>query len=300
MTSKPLDGLRILNVIIDYRQRPTEYVRVAPIAVWVLEYFLNLDREVQLYTSMKRWSIPLTLFLLARYMPAVLTSVAIYNDLSPSVDANQCTINYTIVYTGFFLVMTASEGLLLMRSLALWHDRRLVKVTLIVFYSIVVMAMLSCHIASACLLDALCTQSNPPSDLDLEITIMVTRLIAGLFCSVYCFELAIVISTVIHVMRPRYAERLVTIVTYGSLFYVSVLLLVSTVNITLFLLPPTDGDTATLDIFEIVLHSTLACRIFFRLREACEWQEDFGTTVSSDEILFAPDAFPLNTIGSVA
>ncbi|OJA08921.1 hypothetical protein AZE42_11636 [Rhizopogon vesiculosus] len=110
MTSKPLDGLRILNVIVDYRQRPTEYVRVAPIAVWVLEYFLNLDREVQLYTSMKRWSIPLTLFLLARYMPAVLTSVAIYNDLSPSVDANQCTINYTIVYTGFFLVMTASEG----------------------------------------------------------------------------------------------------------------------------------------------------------------------------------------------
>ncbi|OAX33824.1 hypothetical protein K503DRAFT_869308 [Rhizopogon vinicolor AM-OR11-026] len=299
MASKFLDKLYILNVIIDYRQQPTEYVRVAPLTVWVLDYFLTLDHEVHFYTSKKGWGIPLILFLLTRYIPAVLTSVAIYNDLSPSVDTNQCTINYSIVFTGSFLVMMASEGLLLMRALVLWYNYRFVKVTLIVLYSIVVMAMLACDIAFSSLINATCTQSNPPSDLDLEITMLVTHLIVGLFCSVYFFEFVIVMSTVIYAMRSRYAGRLVSKLTHGSLFYISVLLAASTANITLCLLPVANGETAMLNMFEIVLHGTLACRIFFRLREASERLGDFGTTVFSSEIRFA-DTFPSSTIKSVA
>ncbi|OJA13296.1 hypothetical protein AZE42_07684 [Rhizopogon vesiculosus] len=158
---------------------------IAPIAVWLLDYFLTLDHEVHLYTSKRGWGMPLILFLLARYMPVVLASVSIYNDLSPSIGANQCTINYSILFTGSFLVMIASEGLLLMRALVLWYNYQFVKVTLIVLYSIVVMAMLACAIAASSLINATCTQSNPPSDLDFEITMLVRYLIVGLFCSVY-------------------------------------------------------------------------------------------------------------------
>jgi hypothetical protein len=48
-----------------------------------------------------------------------------------------------------------------------------------------------------------------------------------------------------------------------------------------------------------VLHGTLACRIFFQLREACERQGDLGTTVVCSGMHFAFDAVPLSTLRTV-
>ncbi|KAG1729957.1 uncharacterized protein EDB91DRAFT_1158301 [Suillus paluster] len=298
MTHEFFDKPHILNVLVDYRQQTTEvgcYVRVASTAVWILDYFLTLDQEVHFFTTKKGWSMAHVLFVLARYMPAVSTGVSIYNDLSPSLDESQCVVNYKVSDTALFLVMMASEGLLLMRALALWHDCRPVKVTLLVLYTIVVMTMLACHIASASLMSAICTTSTS----NLKATALVTHLVLGIFCSVYFFELVIVISTIIHAVRLRSTGRLVKALTHGSLFYVSVLLVISTVNITLFVLPLQDGETAMLDLFEIVLHGTLACRIFFQLRKACERQGDFGTTAFGSGMHFASDAMPLNTLRSL-
>lgn len=110
MAREVLGKPTILNVLVDYRQQTTEYVRVASVAVWVLDYFLTLDHEIRLFTSKKGWTIAHVLFLLARYMPAVTIAVSIYNDLSPNLDENQCLANYKISDTGLFLVMMASEG----------------------------------------------------------------------------------------------------------------------------------------------------------------------------------------------
>ncbi|KAG0700343.1 hypothetical protein DFH29DRAFT_638214 [Suillus ampliporus] len=296
MTGMFLNKPHILNVLVHYRQQTTEYVRVASIAVWVFDYFLTLDHEVHFFTTKKGWSMAHVLFLLARYMPAVATGVSIYNDLSPSLDENQCLFNYKVLDTALFLVMMASEGLLLMRALVLWHDCRPVKVTLVILYIIVVMAILACHIASASLMSAMCGHSLSPSNL--KATALVTHLILGIFCSVYFFELVIVISTIIHAVHLRFTGRLVKTLTHGSLFYIFILLVVSTVNIVMFLLPLQDGETAMLDLFEIVLHGTLACRIFFQLREACEQQGDLGTVVGS-RMQFASDAVPLSTVHTI-
>lgn len=187
MTGMFLNKPHILNVLVHYRQQTTEYVRVASIAVWVFDYFLTLDHEVHFFTTKKRWSMAHVLFLLARYMPAVATGVSIYNDLSSSLDENQCLVNYKVSDTALFLVMMASEGLLLMRVLVLWHDCRPVKVTLVILYIIVVMAILACHIASASLMSAMCGDSLSPSNL--KATTLVTHLVLGIFCSVYFFEL---------------------------------------------------------------------------------------------------------------
>jgi len=146
-------------------------------------------------------------------------------------------------------------------------------------------------------MSAMCTQSISLSHV--EATRLVTHLILGIFCSVYFFELSIVITTIIHAIRLHSTGRLVKTLAHGSLFYVSVLLAVSTVNITLFVLPISDGETAMLDLFEIVLHGTLACRIFFQIREAFEQRGDFGTTVVGSEMHFASDAIPLNTLRSI-
>lgn len=51
--------------------------------------------------------------------------------------------------------------------------------------------------------------------------------------------------------------------------------------------------------FEIVLHGTLACRIFFQLREACERQGDSATTVVGSGMHFASDTVPLSTFRTI-
>lgn len=161
---------------------------------------------------------------------------------------------------------------------------------------------------------AICTQSISPSHI--KATTLVTHLILGIFCSVYFFELcestrhihsdttsdliAIVISTFIHGMRLRSTGRLVKTLTHGSLFYVFVLLgalqlmksifvwnikfvlAVSTINITLFLLPvrPFDSYTDQFKMLTIIQsHGSSATE---KLRcSTCEHAKDLHLSRSS-------------------
>ncbi|KAG1795258.1 uncharacterized protein BJ212DRAFT_1410977, partial [Suillus subaureus] len=77
-------------------------------AVWALDYCLTLEHEVRLFSKMGRWNITTVMFIVARYVPICLTT-------------------YRTAGVSLLLIMLAAEGLLLMRTLALWHDNRKIK-----------------------------------------------------------------------------------------------------------------------------------------------------------------------------
>ncbi|KAJ8586114.1 hypothetical protein M405DRAFT_823869 [Rhizopogon salebrosus TDB-379] len=65
-------------MVLLHTQQTVKYFRVAPAAVWVLDYCLTFEHEVRLFTSMGRWSIATVMFVIARYSPIVWIVSIIY------------------------------------------------------------------------------------------------------------------------------------------------------------------------------------------------------------------------------
>ncbi|KAG2048126.1 hypothetical protein BDR06DRAFT_963087 [Suillus hirtellus] len=177
--------------------------------------------------------------------------------------------------------MSAAEGLLLVRILALWHNSKKIKLfllasylvntlTVLLFQELIVVTMVICDVLVGLLLESVCVPTSIP--IALRFT-KVEHLITGKFVSAALFELIVITLTMYHSIRVRSdgirsISRVASTLLKGSLLYALSLLAISIINIVSFSLPASSqGQGGIVYVFQGVLHGVLASRVLFDLRD---------------------------------
>ncbi|KAG1822686.1 uncharacterized protein BJ212DRAFT_1329871 [Suillus subaureus] len=281
-----------------HTQQTIEYLRVAPAAVWALDYCLTLEHEVRLFSSTGRWNIATVMFIIARYVPIAWIVSEIYVTLGPH-SVQTCLTTYRIAGTSLLLIMLATEGLLLTRTLALWHDNRKIKRFLWASYLVTAISTVICGAITTPLLESACVPTSTQSDLN--VATKLERLIMGGFVSTALFELTVAAITVYHSIQLRSDDmhtlyKLAPTLSKGSLVYALSLFAISVANIVSFSLPVSGGYNGIIDVFQGVLHGIIASRILFDLRDANQSQND---SFCLTNLQFVPHVIPTATQSNV-
>ncbi|KAG1722118.1 hypothetical protein EDB19DRAFT_1769213 [Suillus lakei] len=173
--------------------------------------------------------------------------------------------------------MLATEGLLLICTLALWHNNKKIKRLLLASYLVVVISMAACDIAAEFLLESACVPLAAQSDL--EVATRLEHLRMGKFVGAALFELTAAIITVYHAVLLRSHDmhtlyKLASTLSKGNLLYALSLFAISMANVVSFSLPVSGGQSGIIEVFQGVLHGVIASRILFDLRDADRREED--------------------------
>ncbi|KAG1785224.1 uncharacterized protein HD556DRAFT_1423877 [Suillus plorans] len=289
-------------MVLLHTQQTIKYFRVAPAAVWAFDYCLTFEHEVRLFSTMGRLNIASVMFVITRYVPIVWIISEIYVTVGPqSVEA--CMTTYRTAGGSLVLIMLSTEGLLLMRTLALWHNNEKIKRFLLASYLVVATSMLTCDIlAVSPKLESVCAPTASKSSVE-EAT-RVEHLIMGMFVSAALFELTVVFATMYHSLTSRSVgirtvNGLVSNLWKGSLLYALSLLTISIANAVSFSLPVSSGQNGIIDVFQGVLHGVMASRILFDLRNADRREEDsyrLASYVPPSNLQFASYNIPMTPL----
>ncbi|KAG2034535.1 hypothetical protein BDR03DRAFT_596642 [Suillus americanus] len=229
------------HMVLLHTQQTIKYFRVAPAAVWALDYCLTFEHEVRLFSSTGHWNIATVMFIVARYAPIAWIVSEIYVTLGPQ-SLQMCLATYR-----------AAGGLLLVRTLALWHDNRKIRRLLLGSYLVTATSAVTCDAIAAPLLESACVPTSTQSDL--EAATELERLIMGLFVSTALFELTAATITVYHSIQLRSdsahtVSTLASTLSKGNLLYALSLFAISVANIVSFSLPVSGGYSGIIDVFQ--------------------------------------------------
>ncbi|KAG2139621.1 uncharacterized protein EDB93DRAFT_699590 [Suillus bovinus] len=289
-------------MVLLHTEQIVKYFRVAPATVWVFDYCLTFEHEVRLISSMGPWNIASVMFIITRYVPIAWFISDIYVTLGPQ-SVETCMTTYRTAGCALILIMLATEGLLLMRTLALWHDKQNIKRFLLASYIVVAISMLICDIlALSPKLESVCAPASNKSSI--EEASKVEHFIMGMFASAALFEFTVVIVTIYHSLTCRSVgirtvNGLVSNLWKGSLLYALSLFAISIANIVSFSLPVSVGQSGIIDVFQGVLHGVMASRILFDLRDADRFEEEefrFTSCVSPSNLQFASCNIPMTPL----
>ncbi|KAJ8586115.1 hypothetical protein M405DRAFT_823870 [Rhizopogon salebrosus TDB-379] len=289
-------------MVLLHTQQTVKYFRVAPAAIWAFDYCLTFEHEVRLFNSVGHWSLATVMFFVARYSPIVWIISDIYVTLGLQ-SVQTCLATYRAAGTSMFLILVATEGLLLIRTLALWHDNPKIKRFLLVTYLLVVVSLVTCSSFGETFLKSVCVPITTASSVE-EAT-KLERLIMGQFISSAMFEFIATIATLYHSIRLRSTgirtvSRLASTLWKGSLLYALSLLVISVANIITLSSPLSGGKNGILDVFQGVLHGVLASRILFNLRVAADWNEEhsmqFTSSIPLSRLRFASRTIPMSIL----
>ncbi|KAF8836332.1 hypothetical protein BDN67DRAFT_1072023 [Paxillus ammoniavirescens] len=277
------------------RAQVVKYCRLAPAAIWLFDYFLTLEDEVRLIWRSARFSLVHVLFAVIRYLPVAVLVCAAYGSIYPHLEIETCSQVYKGLAAMIVILTILAEGLyrdkeylpktnatffaalLLLRTLALWHNNRWVKAFLITLYFLFVaicVAFLSLLLSLN--LNSICSTSAeaPGSYLAAQSAAnSIAKISAVLTSSAAFFELVVLLLTIYHRLSARMAGastrgRLMNALRQGNLIYASALFVTCIATNIFFLVPISEGFGGLLDVFQGTLHGVLATRILFDLREA--------------------------------
>ncbi|KAG1785745.1 uncharacterized protein HD556DRAFT_1539911 [Suillus plorans] len=243
--------------------------KVAPAAIWILDYFLTFEREVRLFSNMSCWNIVTVMFILARYAPVIWIITEIYRavvcqSLLAHIQQKRYGLDVNLIQRN------DANGLLLVRILALWNNNRKIKLFLLASYLLIVVAMVICDILLALLLESICVPTSAQMVSDFT---KMEHLIMGKFGSAALFELIVITLTMYHSIRLRSdgirsIGRVASTLLKGSLLYALSLLVISIMNIVSLSLPASSQEQGgIIVVFQGVLHGVLASRVLFDLRD---------------------------------
>ncbi|KAG2340205.1 hypothetical protein BDR05DRAFT_967278 [Suillus weaverae] len=257
--------------------------KVAPAAIWALDYCLTLEHEVHMFSSMGRWGIATVMFIVGRYVPIAWIISEIYVTLGTQ-SPQTCLITYRVSGVSLVLILLATEGLLLMRTLALWHNNKKIRRFLLASYLVTAISAVTCSAITVPLLNSACVPTSTQSDL--EAVTRLERLIMGGFISTALFEFTVAAITIYHSMLLRSDDMytlytLASTLSKGSLLYALSLFAISIANIVTFSLPVRSFYA----LYHGVLHGVIASRILFDLRDADQIKED---SFCLSDLQFAP------------
>ncbi|KAH7930119.1 hypothetical protein BV22DRAFT_89775 [Leucogyrophana mollusca] len=264
----------MINSSVISHLQTVKYVKVAGIAILTSNYTLTLDREIALVWP-GRWGIAQALFGIARYLPFASVAVDLFYSLSPQMNVHRCLYVYEAASWLNTSGVLAAEGLLVLRTQALWNENKKVLVVLMITYAMLCITSFAAIIIGP---PSYNFQPPPPQSMITCYQTNTNHVESAGYVALTVFEFVILSCTVLHKIQQRQHGPLLGNIYRGNLIYVSCLFLTSIGNIVIFSLPSEWNQL--LDTFQGVLHSVLSCRLLFDLRESN--QRSLGSSFYSD------------------
>ncbi|KAG2055742.1 hypothetical protein BDR06DRAFT_953564, partial [Suillus hirtellus] len=224
-----------------------KYCNVASLGVLIFDYFLTLEPEIR-WTWNRRWNVARVLFVISRYMAfvaAVMTSYAVL-----ATRANENCSNFSRASNAIHIIsIIAAEGLLIIRTYAFWKQSKKLLVILLVLAAICIVCGVGLTDFVGGLLAVPVDPSAPPTS---NCTFQAGRSSAIQYGFLAAYEI-LLLSLMVFKKYKDYRDsnsRLVRAVFQGGVWYLTPIIFVSVAK-------P-----------QLVLHSMLASRVLFSLRES--------------------------------
>lgn len=251
----------------------------------IYDHLLTFEREVSL-VWLSPWSIVKILFLLARYMPFVSISAIVSYALVTTTSTSVCYATLLLTQWSVFFGSLASEGILFVRTWAVWDCNTHLAIALVV----IMFGATAVGVILLVLWKSTLVISTNFSEYRTARCYIVheSGLHAATSWVIITLEALVLILTIIRMARQyrlvgkeRFQSEFVTVLYRdGVVFF----LFVSIVNIVI-MLSAKGIDRNILVILQQVLHSVLSSRVILHLREI---QRKERSMQSMSDVVFPP------------
>ncbi|KAJ7126445.1 hypothetical protein C8R43DRAFT_1029017 [Mycena crocata] len=176
------------------------YVLYATSALLVYELLVTFDEEVERVWSLK-WRLPKLLFFLNRYVTRGLLILVFLAGGYPGMSEEVCRIYGSWQVIPARLAILAAQAIMVIRLWAIYNNSRPMLLMLIVLYLLEVAAVVTCSV-----LASIATQGSsqpPPLGCGLDArTPLLKQYASGTWIAPVCFELIILVITLVKVFPP--------------------------------------------------------------------------------------------------
>ncbi|KAG1847887.1 hypothetical protein F4604DRAFT_137368 [Suillus subluteus] len=261
--------------IVNTGIQTAKYCNVAGLGVLIFDYFLTFEPEVRL-TWNRRWNVTRVLFIISRYMAFVAAGMTSYAAIATR--ANENCSNFSRASNAIHIIsIVAAEGLLIVRTYVFWKQSKKVLAVLLVLAAITI----ACAVSITDVVNNLTTPAPDPSAPPTSnCTFQAGRSSAVQYGFLIAYEL-LLMSLMVFKRYQDYKDsdsRLVRVVFQGAVRYMTAIIFVSVANIVIMSAVPASYNML-MDVPQLVLHSMLATRVLFGLRESDKDESDGGTTL---------------------
>ncbi|KAH7918893.1 hypothetical protein BV22DRAFT_1134257 [Leucogyrophana mollusca] len=240
------------------------YFNVAGLVLLTYEYLITLGAEVHWVWGRKWWEFSRLAFTCTRYMTFVGAGMTVYAAIG-SRTARECTPFGMASNAIHIISIISAEGLLILRTYAFWQRSKIMLISVIIFGA-------GCLASAITMAMFIKIPALPESlvDTNTGACVFQTYRASSLqYVWLVVFELGLLGLTIFKRFRHYHysTSPLITVLYRDGVYYMVTIIITSFLNmmVTLFA-PPSYNEI--LDTMQLVLHSVLASRILFNLRES--------------------------------
>ncbi|KAF8887197.1 hypothetical protein BD779DRAFT_1672945 [Infundibulicybe gibba] len=267
-----LEHLRIVNNL-----------DIISLTILIYDYVLNFSQELTLVWNAP-WNITKTLFILTRYLPFIDMSLTVTYQFAPLFGREACFGVYQTTIWMFMAGIGIADGILALRTWAIWGHTRGLTITLVVIYSIFAVA----EFLTMGLFVKSMEVIPPPAGIPTWISPAClvtgnTRIIVVNWAVLMAYEaviLGIILSRGYQIFALYGNLHLFSVVRRDGIFYYCYMFVLSFLNIVFVLMQSADF-IFLFAVLEWVIHSVLTGHIIFHIRSEADSQ---GSSIELTDI----------------
>ncbi|KAF9448157.1 hypothetical protein P691DRAFT_801270 [Macrolepiota fuliginosa MF-IS2] len=247
-----------------------------------LDWLLTFELEVSLIWK-ARWNTSKILYLLARYLPFIDTSVVMYHQFGNALPVTVCKITYEYAAWMFIVGMACAELILTLRTWAVWEkDKRLTYGLPVLFGA----TWMTGFFIMGFYLRSTIHQASPVPQVLGCIVRDTSAILSACYILLMAYDACILFLMIIRgisVFRSGGDSRFMRVVYRDGIIYYIYLFGLSLFNTVVILKLPSDYVNL-LVMVERVMHSVLACRVILHIRHqgrVQQWTRQFGESSRS-------------------
>jgi len=258
----------------------SKFLNVAALAAFAYDFCLTFPLEVGFVWGTK-WEVTRIVFTLSRYLPFVSSSLTCYDALVN----NQCGSFILALDALYTASIVLSEGILILRTYALWGRSRRVLLFLLVLAGAFIAGaeLTSLKIDLTLPGDSTSSYKFNPS----ACAYKSSRSAAFQYGFLAVYEIVLQSMNSWRKFRTYrgFQSRALNTLYWDGIIYMTWIILLSVANMTVMVAAPVAFIPA-LDTAQVAIHSVLACRIFFNLRQCNKQMYSVGDELSLETLRY--------------
>ncbi|KAH7921020.1 hypothetical protein BV22DRAFT_1198510 [Leucogyrophana mollusca] len=268
------------TMLVDYELmglQTAKYLSVSAMAILLIDYFITFQAEIY-WVWGRKWNTTRVIFTISRYLPFVGTAMTMYAAVVNR-NGQNCAVFGNASNALHIIGILAAEGLLIIRTYAFWRcSKKLLSVLLFLAVVCLVGAVTSSHFIII-ELPSDSTEANIFDDPGSPCIFQVGRSSSLQYVALMIYEIVILGLTAYRRWHSHshFKDSVLATLYRDSMVYIVCIIFISGVAIIIAFTLPISFN-AMLDSPQIVIHSVLASRILFNLREADKHEHE-GTLV---------------------
>ncbi|KAF9035060.1 hypothetical protein BDZ89DRAFT_1130522 [Hymenopellis radicata] len=227
-------------------QQLVTYFEISGTALYVFDYLLTLEQEVELIWG-SRWTLTKLLYLFTRYSPFIDVGLFLSHQVTPNMSGKTCLLIFKVNNWMSTAGMVLAEVILTLRTWAVWNRPRFLTVSMLTLFSA---------------------------------SVITSFLVMGIFLSSLQFMLLLMVVKAYQQFRQAReigsSQVLHVILKDGIMYYIYLSVLNITNVIVISSLAP--DLLGLLVLLERVIHAMLACRVVTNIRAQMKKQFILGST----------------------